>query len=330
MLTQQIKAIACVLLVTSFSSRLLVAEDGILSSRPTFQALVLEAMAARGAIGAGAYSYEVKKFDKSKADRFKVREVTPVWEIKGNFKFDDKMGSSQHDFIQLFNKKYHNSAPWGAASGSVVVEETKDHYIFRGGGLLTPELTYVFPLQSSRGFTRRTNVEFPYETLQPMDVRSFGFAFYGDIVRNRPFEAVLGSYLRLDESAVPELKESKIPKSFGKLSKSERCFNYGGCMICIDPSRGFWATRTRYAVSKSANDKDNESETVETVFNECTIYLKSVNDHWVPSRTIYKAQAERIDISINWEVVNPPDDSKLVFSIDQLSQKIGKSYKMIQ
>jgi hypothetical protein len=243
------------------------------------------------------------------------------WKKQGGFAFDDGKNHAIHWFTQTFGKHANNPNPWGATPGDGIAIQTKEGIVYRGGALFSPEMSFVFAPTSGSG--KKRFVESPHSNplFVPFDWRSFGFAFYGDINRNSPFDKVIPNYLAADEKRIPELQKDQIPVPFQPVLKGARYFNYGGCVLCIEPDKDYWVTRARFTNPTYKTVGGLTKKVGETVLSKCTVYVEQINGFWVPVRAIYASGSERLDFQLDWKFVNP-SDGKIVFSVERLTQNV--------
>lgn len=303
-------------LVLMVSCKAALGQEGILNSKPAFNALVLEAMAARGSVLAGEFEYEVKYFVKD-GDEFE-------WVKKGTFVFDDRIDSIAHNFTILYSKDAMNPNPLGVAPGSGISVSKKEGIEYRGGAVYSPGNVIAFRPEVLAG--RPAPVDSPTQSgiIVPFDYRAFGFAFYGDMERRTPFDKVLGNYLIMDDKDVPELSgEKKLPDSFRPLKDDARYFQFGPTYLCVEPDKDYWVTQQLKEGPAYQTQPDGSRKVVTQLRSKCTLYLDKVDGFWLPKRALYRVQDRRLAFSIKWKSVNP-DAGSLDFSAKSLSRVLEK------
>lgn len=281
-----------------------------------FHSMVLEAMAARGALEAGQFDYRFRYFS-SKHDGF-------VWKKTGSYAFDLRTNEVVHGFHQTFAKDGPDPNPFGAVPNGGIAQRTKDGLMFRGGGLFSPKGSYLFYLQNLGG--RQKAIDNPEKSplITPFDFKSFGFAFYGDISRVTSYDRVLSNYLIVDGSDIAKVRPTEIPKAMMPAVKGATYFNYGGCILCVEPERDYWVTHARFAIpGNSSPDAKGLTTSKEILQSSCKMDLKQIDGFWVPQHVVYRSKGDRFDIELDWKRVNPPQNT-IKFSIETLSAQIEK------
>ncbi|TWU57972.1 hypothetical protein Poly59_08810 [Rubripirellula reticaptiva] len=206
--------LACVGEVTVAS-----AEDGILKSKPGFGALVVEAMAARASVVAGEFEYRI--------DSIKGRGDDIEWTQEGVYGFDERSDRSIHAFKRVRTEHAVDQNPSNANVGGGIISQTENGLQVTGGGVFSPDVSFLFPPESRVGFAKLLETRRNYPYLTPFNFRSFGFAFYGDLLKNSPFDKVIAYYLAVDDSTVPEVQASDLPTELLPAISDARYFDYG-------------------------------------------------------------------------------------------------------
>ncbi|TWT89465.1 hypothetical protein [Stieleria varia] len=315
---RSLRIIACVLILHGITTPTTgKADDGMLSSKQGFHAIVLESVAARAEVSSGEFKYTIVQYQEEGEDF--------EWKKEGVFAYDERQSLSIHWFLHTFGKKAKDPNPWGATPGNGIAIQTDDGIQYRGGALFSPQLALARLPVSDR--TRKIAVGTSPNTslFVPFEWRAFGFAFYADVDRNTPFDKVIPNYLAAEEVDILEIKHKDLPKSFQPVVNRARYFNYGGCVLCVEVDRDYWVTRARFASPSKASARSDGGYVGESVISECTVYLEQVNGYWVPARALYKSGKRRLDFQMDWKFVNPPE-GKFVFSKERLEENLQTSF----
>lgn len=292
------------------------ADDGILSTKPSFNTIVMDSMSERGLVDSAQFSYEMTHYIKD-GDDFE-------WKQSGYYGFSESESKSVHEFATVYAKGGENPKPYGDSSNEQLAVDTKDGLEYRGGGVSSESLTVVFSPRSM--FGRPANLEKPSHSpiIKPFDFRAFGFAFYGDLLSSTPFDKVLANYLLLEDNQIPEVDIGKLPTELKPAQSNCRYFQYGPTYLCVDCDKDFWVTRQlkkgpAYTVLPSGKKK-----LVQEIRSKCTLYLDQFDGFWLPVRALYQAGSRRLDYKIKWIAVNP-EEGKIDFSAATVAKNINKS-----
>lgn len=273
----------------------------------TFHALVLESMAARGALESGKFEYKVSYYSAANDGKW-------VWSKKGTYQFDEESGSVANHFSQTFSKKAAKRL-LGVSEPGPIVEETEKGLRMRAGGLYTKDVCYVFGLRTPYGYRAVVKSHEASPILNPFNFRSFGYALFGDVARLASYDKVLSSYLVSDETT--EIKKDQLPKSMLPVLKDARYFNHGGYIMRMEPERDFWVTKG--ILMGPLNGKN-------VVQSECEMRLQRIDGLWLPLRTVYRSHSDRFEYDLDWKAVNGGPKS-LDFTLEHIANALEKPVK---
>jgi len=146
--------------------------------------------------------------------------------------------------------------------------------------------------------------KFQPEWVKAIDIRTLGLAYYGDLERSTPFDAVMTSYASPAHSASREADGSYrivwiLPDMLLRRT------------IWVDPERGFWPTRLLLESGVKSNGEIAWTKETETHSLTLVNYL----DVWLPRQLSIQAADRSLDLELDWTSLNTPIDDK-VFTVD--------------
>ncbi len=290
-----------------------IADDGILSSKSGLHSLVLESMASRGAVVAAEFDYKQSWY----------KDGERQWTKTGTFRFDERVDKTFHFFKQVFPKDSSDAKEWARLPAGVI-EELKDGIQFSGGAIYAPDATVRFPTNGTYGYITQSRPSITSELVKPFEFKAFGFGMFGDISRLTPYDKVLTNFLSKEEHEIPEVDSKDLPKDFLPVAKKARHFNFGGYLICIEPEKQYWVTKSKFTSAKYEKVAKNKwKKSGEKVLSQSNIVLDEVKNFYLPVDIDYSEPNSRLSIHIEWSVVNP-DADKLQFRPKELAELLKR------
>ncbi len=269
-------------------------QTGILGKKPTFGAIISNALESRAGLVSGQFDYKMSAIGPG--------DTGVLWLQEGSYFFDDRLEKSLHVYTRTIKES--------ARSDRRVV----------GGGLFAraPQQSFVILENDSVGQAVISESDRSVSVFKPFEFRAFGFAMYGDVVRKTPFDKVLLNHLAVDDSNVSDVTGDDISEVTTS-GEGILAFNFGGNVLAINTLRDWWPVDARWdrqTYKKLTNNRWAKDRLV--LENSCDMELTQSNEKWVPKKVLYASRSGKFDIEFQWSSVNADvaladvDDLKLI------------------
>ncbi|MEM9646342.1 MAG: hypothetical protein AAF989_15230 [Planctomycetota bacterium] len=292
--------------------------QGILSTRPDFDAVLAEVLSRRSSIEAGEFEYQMNV----------VMNEEPGWSIlsRGRCRFDERVDARLHaTFVEVRKKGEALQGESKKTRGEPKFEELglseepeadyeMDRSEWRGGSYENKRF-HAYSVKK-RDITTRGMIKIGSQTdqvLTPFRFRSFGMGLYGNFIRRDTLEKSVLPYFKYP--ATPNVTEDDdlmwerffTAGQVKKIKDAEpEIFNLGGYVVAVDPHRGYWPVAGYMGYESFTAGKAGKRMKKLTLSFKYYSELSEVNGRWVPSRVIHAGRIGSHNIRLNWDSVNPP------------------------
>lgn len=256
-------------------------QNGILGERPTFAAIIANALESRARLVSGKFDYRMSAIGPG--------DDGVLWVQDGVYLFDEQLERSMHVFTRT------------------IKESDRSDKRLVGGGLFSraPKQSFVvLEGDDAVGSAVTSPSDRSISVFKPFDFRAFGFAMYGDFVRKAAFDKVLLNHLAVDPSNVSDVTGDDISEVTTS-GDGIQAFNFGGNVLAIDTVRDMWPVDARWERQTYKKTPDGKWIKDRIVLeSSCDMDLIKNGNHWLPKKVVYASRSGKFDIELLWASVN--------------------------